>query len=110
MNHECDPIAVEPQPESSLLSLLFKPMDLHHPLLSEFPELKEAILNLRDRDGHFRAMFDEYHQIDDQVVQIEEERVHATDCELENLKMRRVLLKDALYHDIRAASTLQMAH
>lgn len=85
-------------------------MDLHHPLLSEFPEFKETILNLRNHDGHFREMFDEYHRIDDRVVQIEEEAMHADDCELESLKMRRVLLKDALYHELRTNGALQMTH
>lgn len=85
-------------------------MDLHHPLLSEFPEFKETILGLRARDAQFREMFEEYHQIDDRVVQIEEERLHASECELEGLKMRRVLLKDALYHELRATGALPMAH
>jgi uncharacterized protein YdcH (DUF465 family) len=85
-------------------------MDLHHPLLSEFPELKQAIIRLIAKDEDFRLRLKEYDQIDDQVAQIEEERIYATDCELETLKMKRVQLKDALLHTLRAPAVLQMAH
>lgn len=85
-------------------------MDLHHPLLSEFPELKQVVIRLIAADEDFRLRLREYDKIDDQVVQIEEERIHATDCELETLKMKRVQLKDALLHTLRAPRVLQMAH
>ena len=85
-------------------------MDLHHPLLSEFPECKETIIRLIAADQDFRIKLREYDHIDDQVAQIEEERIHATDCELETLKMKRVLLKDALLHAMRVSGQPQMAH
>lgn len=85
-------------------------MDLHHPLLSEFPELKQAIIRLIATNEDFRLKLKEYDQIDDQVAQMEEERIHATDCELETLKMKRVQLKDALLHSLRTPGALQMAH
>lgn len=85
-------------------------MDLHHPLLSEFPELKQAIIRLIATNEDFRLRLREYDQIDDQVAQMEEERIHATDCELETLKMKRVQLKDALLHSLRTPGALLMAH
>jgi len=76
-------------------------MDLHHPLLKEFPDRRDVIQWLKVSDEDFRKMFDEYHQVDDAVCRIEEEVDFATDQQIEELKMRRTLLKDRLYHLIR---------
>ena len=78
-------------------------MDLHHPILREFPEHREIIRRLKGSDDHFRKMFDEYHRLDDAVYRIEEEIEFATDQEIEELKMRRAKLKDYIYHLIRHA-------
>src|SRR5207253_1144422 len=40
-------------------------MDLHHPILRDFPEHREIIRRLKGSDDHFRRMFDEYHRLDD---------------------------------------------
>jgi uncharacterized protein YdcH (DUF465 family) len=85
-------------------------MDLHHPLLNEFPEYRDTILKLKDENQHFRQMFEEYHQIDDQVCRIEEDQERASDCELETLKMRRVILKDVLFHDLRVKAPRMQMH
>jgi uncharacterized protein YdcH (DUF465 family) len=80
-------------------------MDLHHPILREFPEYREVIRGLRGTNDHFRKMFDEYHQLDDSVYRIEEEIDFATDQEIEELKMRRAKLKDYIYHLITHVPT-----
>ena len=54
-------------------------MDLHHPILREFPEHREIIRRLKGSDDHFRKMFDEYHRLDDAVYRIEEEIDFAID-------------------------------
>lgn len=114
VSHHRDNIIASLNLEYALRFPHLKPMDLHHPLLSDFPEFQTTILTLKDQDPRFRSMFDEYHQVDDQVCRIEEEQAHATDCELETLKMRRVVLKDALYHKLRLAGraleTAVLAH
>jgi uncharacterized protein len=79
------------------------PMDLHHPILREFPEHRDAIRRLKGADDHFRNLFDEYHRLDDEIYRIEEEIDFATDQEIEELKMRRAKLKDYIYHLIRHA-------
>ncbi|HWX21902.1 MAG TPA: YdcH family protein [Candidatus Binatia bacterium] len=79
------------------------PMDLHHPILREFPEHRETIRTLKGSNAHFRSVFDEYHRLDDEVYRIEEEIDFATDQEIEELKMRRAKLKDYIYHVIRHA-------
>ena len=78
-------------------------MDLHHPILREFPEHREAIRRLKGSDDHFRKLFDEYHQLDDVIYRIEEEIDFATDQEIEELKLRRARMKDQIYHLIRRA-------
>jgi uncharacterized protein YdcH (DUF465 family) len=81
------------------------PMDLHHPILREFPEHREVIRRLKGTNDHFRSIFDEYHRLDDEIYRIEEEIDFATDQEIEELKMRRAKLKDYIYHLIRHAPT-----
>jgi hypothetical protein len=76
-------------------------MDLHHPILREFPEHRETIRRLKGSDDRFRNMFHEYHRLDDEIYRIEEEIDYATDQEIEELKMRRAKLKDSIYHLIR---------
>lgn len=78
-------------------------MDLHHPILREFPEHREIIRRLKGTDAHFRKMFDEYHRLDDSIYRIEEDIDFATDQEIEELKLRRAKLKDEIYHVIRHA-------
>jgi len=76
-------------------------MDLHHPLLKEFPEHRETIQWLKVSNEVFRQRFDEYHQLDDKVCRIEEEVDFATDQETDELKMKRAVLKDQLYRQVR---------
>lgn len=76
-------------------------MELHHPILREFPEHREAIRRLKTLNDHFRNVFDEYHRLDDEIYRIEEEIDFASDQEIEQLKMRRAKLKDYIYHVIR---------
>ena len=75
-------------------------MELHHPILREFPEYRETIKLLKAGDDQFRKNFEEYHTLDDSIYRIEEEIDFATDQELEGLKKRRAWLKDAIYHAI----------
>lgn len=78
-------------------------MDLHHPILREFPEYRETIKLLKGTSDIFRKMFDEYHSIDDQIYRIEEEIDFATDQEFDDLRKRRAWLKDQIYYAIRRA-------
>ncbi|HTD87653.1 MAG TPA: YdcH family protein [Candidatus Binatia bacterium] len=91
-------------------------MDLHHPILREFPDDRETIKRLKASDERFRKMFEEYHQLDDAIYRIEEEIEFASDQEIEEMKKRRAWLKDQIYHTIRhpsiaiAAAALQAQH
>jgi hypothetical protein len=78
-------------------------MELHHPLLHEFPEYRSTIYNLKASDEEFRKRYHEYHDIDEAIYRIEESIEFATDAETEELKKKRAFLKDQLYHAIRQA-------
>src|SRR5579863_5998550 len=85
-------------------------MDLHHPILREFPEHRETIKRLKGSDDHFRQLYEEYHRLDEEIYRIEEDIDFATDQEIEELKMRRARLKDYIYHSIRHAPAAVPAH
>lgn len=69
----------------------------HHPLIKEFPEFKAAIHDLKEADDHFARLFVEYHEVDDEVIRMEEDIEPAADHVIEDAKKRRLLLKDELY-------------
>ena len=75
-------------------------MDLHHPILREFPEHRDTIKLLKAGDEQFRKCFEEYHTLDDAIYRIEEEIDFATDQEIEDLKLKRARLKDWIYHAV----------
>jgi uncharacterized protein YdcH (DUF465 family) len=76
-------------------------MDLHHPIVKEFPQYREIIRHLKGSNDQFRTAFEQYHTLDDAVCRIEEEVDFATDQEIEELKMRRAKLKDYIYLQIK---------
>ncbi|GLT22864.1 MULTISPECIES: YdcH family protein [Zoogloea] len=71
--------------------------DLHH----EFPEYRDQIHALKVSNGHFARLFDEYHDVNRHVVRVEVNAELATDFELEDLKKRRLRLKDELYEMLK---------
>ena len=76
-------------------------MDLHHPFVREFPEHRETVRHLKLSNGQFRQMYEEYHQLDDEICRIEEDIEFATDQQIDELKFKRAKLKDALYTSVR---------
>lgn len=67
--------------------------DLHH----EFPEFKEEIHFLKMNDAHFARLFKEYHELDHEVIRIEQGVENTSDEYLETQKKQRLHLKDALF-------------
>ena len=67
--------------------------DLHH----EFPEFKDTIRHLKMNDAHFARLFKEYHELDHEVIRIEQGVENTSDEYLEQQKKQRLHLKDALY-------------
>ncbi len=67
--------------------------DLHH----EFPEFKDEIHYLKMNDAHFARLFKEYHELDHEVIRIEQGVENTSDEYLETQKKQRLHLKDALF-------------
>ena len=76
----------------------------HHPLIKEFPELHDAIHELKTHDDHFRELFEEYEKLDKEIYRIESDSEPASDQYTEELKLRRVSLKDELYAMLKKAT------
>jgi len=75
--------------------------DLHH----EFPEFKDEIRELKMNDAHFARLFKEYHEVNQEVLNIEHGVENTTDEYLEQQKKQRLHLKDALYAMIKKHNT-----
>lgn len=68
-----------------------------HDLPHEFPEYQERIQELMGSNAEFAAMMKEYNALDDEILKIEQNVEPVSDVYAEDLKKKRVLLKDKLY-------------
>ncbi len=74
-----------------------------HDLIHEFPEYKDRIHNLKMSNRHFARQFDKYHEIDHEIIRVEEGIENTSDDYLEELKKKRLALKDELYAMVKTA-------
>ena len=72
-----------------------------HDLVHELPEYREAILSLKSNNPHFARLFDEYHEVDNEVLRIETGIENSSDEYLESRKKVRLYLKDELYQILK---------
>ena len=75
-----------------------------HDLPTEFPEHAELIKALRDVNPVFGAMYKEYDSLDKEILKIEQNIEPVSDTYAEDLKKKRVLLKDKLYETLNKQS------
>jgi len=75
-----------------------------HELHEEFPEATETLHQLKTTDAHFARLADEYHTINREVHRIETDVAPASDEVLEDLKKKRLHLKDQIAAMIAAAA------
>ncbi|MEM5585731.1 MULTISPECIES: DUF465 domain-containing protein [unclassified Roseibium] len=75
-----------------------------HELHEEFPEAAEALHTLKTSDAHFARLSDEYHTINREVHRIETDLEPASDDALEELKKKRLHLKDQIAALLAAAA------
>lgn len=68
----------------------------HHPLINEFPELRERIHEMKG-DAHYTKLSSAYEAVDKEIVRLAGGLEHASDADLESLKKQRLQAKDALY-------------
>lgn len=74
-----------------------------HDLVHELPEYRDLIHELKMNDNHFARLFDQYHEVDHEVHRIETNAEITSDEYLEELKIRRLHLKDELFEIIKKA-------
>ena len=68
-----------------------------HDLLHDFPEHRDKILALQKQSNRFRKLAGDYELADQHIHRIEEGVEATTDEHLNELRMKRVNLKDHLY-------------
>ena len=74
-----------------------------HDLVHELPEYRDVIHALKTGNAHFSKLFDEYHEIDHEIHRIETGVETPSDDYVEEIKKKRLLLKDELFAMIKAA-------
>ena len=71
--------------------------------LHEFPEYKDQVHRLKTANQHFARLFGEYHDCNHALHRIEQAIETPSDEHTENLKKKRLHLKDQLVTMIQAA-------
>ncbi len=74
-----------------------------HELADEFPDLKQQIHALKLADHHFARLADAYHQLNREIHRVEAAGVNVGDEAFEDLKKKRLTLKDELFSILKAA-------
>ena len=74
----------------------------HHPLVTEFPEHKDAIHRLKMEDTHFQVLMEKYEELDKHVFRIEDGSEPSEDAYVEKLKKERLALKDEILKILKA--------
>jgi uncharacterized protein YdcH (DUF465 family) len=72
-----------------------------HDLIHELPEYSERILKLRAENQQFERLHDQYNELDQQILKMEEGYETPSDDYLEELKKKRLNLKDQLLSMIK---------
>jgi len=68
-----------------------------HSLYSDFPKYRGRINQLKLENEEFARMAAEYHRLDHQVHGLEMKDIPVTDQRFEELKLKRLNLKDELF-------------
>jgi len=77
--------------------MYIQPHDVEH----EFPEYKEVLLEMKSQDSRLADLLEEYERLNADIVDIEENDKLFQDFEFEEMKKRRLLLKDQIYFILR---------
>lgn len=68
-----------------------------HELAEEFPEHVDAMHRLKGDNAHFAKLFDAYHEVNRAVHRAETDVEPTDDAHMEELRKRRLALKDEIY-------------
>ncbi|HWR80072.1 MAG TPA: YdcH family protein [Pseudomonas sp.] len=75
----------------------------HHPLINDFPELRDTLHSLRQSDQHFARIAGEYEELDKRICRVEDGVESLDEAGLSGLKQQRVSLKDDVARMLRQA-------
>ncbi|MFV8817758.1 YdcH family protein [Haliea sp. E17] len=70
--------------------------DFNHSLYTDFPQHAERIRQLKQEDPAFASLASEYHKLDHSVRGLEMRNIPTSDQNFEQMKLRRVQLKDQI--------------
>ena len=79
-------------------------MAFQHDLAHEFPEMKDTIHTLKTTDKHFSHLFGQYETVAKELHRWDEGSAGISDEHAEELKKKRLELKDELYSMLKKAS------
>ena len=68
-----------------------------HILTQEFPEYETKISHLKVENAHFKKLFHGFDELDHEIYRIESDSEPASDDALNDLRKKRVHLKDEIY-------------
>lgn len=74
-----------------------------HELREDFPEFAEKITALKESNEHFHKLSEEYHTINREIHRIEIGEEHVSQADEEDMRKKRMVLKDELYAMLKAA-------
>lgn len=75
---------------------------INHSLYRDFPDYRNQINQLKLESEEFSQLATQYHKLDHNVRGLEMQNIPVTDQTFEELKLKRVQLKDKLYKMISA--------
>lgn len=76
----------------------------HHDLAHELPEFKDKIHDMKTGNAHFKKLFEEYHEVNKEIVRLEKEQQPTSDEYIEELKKKRLSLKDEMAEMLKDAA------
>ncbi len=74
-----------------------------HELREDFPEYTDKIHDLKVSNNHFAKIADEYHEINREIHRIEVGEEHVSQFVEEDLRKKRMALKDEIYALLKSA-------
>ena len=77
-----------------------EPIDLNH----AFPEFTAQMHSLRETDGHFRTMYEQYLTLEKTLHRVANEAETPADAQVEEYKKQRLELKDKMFAMLHAVA------
>lgn len=74
-----------------------------HQLSEEFPEFIDLMHQLKGKDAHFEKLSDEYHDLNRDIHRAESDIEPTSDQHMEEMKAKRVQLKDKIFTLLKQA-------